>query len=111
MSFLTRAIRSIPRTSVLSSSVPARSFHVTTFRAALSETDRHRDDEETKEHIETHKQDQLQKQKEGKGHWKQELASQSEAALAADKEDVEHTEDTIEKLQKETQHVAGKTDS
>lgn len=31
--------------------------------------------------IDHHKNDQLQKQKEGKGHWKQELASNSEAAV------------------------------
>jgi len=30
---------------------------------------------------EKHKQDQLQKQKEGKGHWKPELASDSEEAV------------------------------
>lgn len=34
---------------------------------------------------EKHKQDQLQKQKEGKGHWKPELASNSEEAVAADR--------------------------
>ena len=33
------------------------------------------------EEIEHHKNDQLQKQKDGKGHWKGELASQSEAAV------------------------------
>ena len=31
--------------------------------------------------IDHHKDDQLRKQKEGKGHWKAELASQSEAAV------------------------------
>ena len=31
---------------------------------------------------EKHKQDQLQKQKEGKGHWKPELASDSEEAVS-----------------------------
>ena len=33
--------------------------------------------------IDHHKNDQLQKQKEGKGHWKAELASQSEAAVGS----------------------------
>ena len=33
--------------------------------------------------IDHHKNDQLNKQKEGKGHWKGELASQSEAAVSA----------------------------
>lgn len=31
--------------------------------------------------IEHHNKDQLQKQKDGKGHWKQELSSNSEAAV------------------------------
>ena len=34
------------------------------------------------EEIDHHKNDQLQKQKDGKGHWKGELASQSEAAVS-----------------------------
>ena len=33
--------------------------------------------------IDHHKNDQIQKQKEGKGEWKGELASQSEAAVRA----------------------------
>lgn len=46
---------------------------------------------------EKHKQDQIQKQKEGKGHWKPELASNSEEAVNADRSDK-----TMEQLQKET---------
>ncbi len=34
------------------------------------------------EHNERHKQDLLQKQKDGKGHWKPELASNSEEAVS-----------------------------
>jgi len=33
------------------------------------------------EQAEAHKQDQLQKQREGKGHWKDELASDSESIV------------------------------
>lgn len=32
--------------------------------------------------IDYHKEDQLKKQKEGKGHWKKELASNSESAVS-----------------------------
>jgi hypothetical protein len=39
------------------------------------------DNENQAELNERHKQDQLQKQKEGKGHWKPELASNSEEAV------------------------------
>lgn len=35
------------------------------------------------EQREKHKEDQLQKQKEGKGHWKPELASDSEEAVCS----------------------------
>ncbi|MCJ1437103.1 hypothetical protein MMC27_006488 [Xylographa pallens] len=61
------------------------------------------------EEIDHHKNDQLQKQKDGKGHWKGELASQSEAALKADREEVEASDETISKLQKETEQYAQKT--
>jgi len=47
---------------------------------ALKESDRHNPDQA--ESNERHKQDQLQKQKEGKGHWKPELASDSEEAVS-----------------------------
>ena len=40
------------------------------------------DNPDTAEHNERHKQDQLQKQKDGKGHWKPELASNSEEAVS-----------------------------
>ena len=39
------------------------------------------DNPDLAESNERHKQDQLQKQKEGKGHWKPELASDSEEAV------------------------------
>lgn len=39
------------------------------------------DADELKKEYEGHKEDQLEKQKAGKGHWKEELASQSESAV------------------------------
>ncbi|KAI1844200.1 hypothetical protein JX265_002973 [Neoarthrinium moseri] len=53
---------------------------------------------------EHHKQDLLKKHKEGKGHWKPELASSSEEAVKADR----NTED-IETLQKRTKGTAEET--
>lgn len=50
-------------------------------------------------HNEKHKQDQLQKQKEGKGHWKPELASDSEEAVTADRSE-EHG--SIKEMQEKT---------
>lgn len=42
------------------------------------------DDDARKEAIDEHKHDQLNKQKEGKGHWKGELSSNSESAVRVD---------------------------
>ncbi|KAL9027660.1 MAG: hypothetical protein Q9196_003848, partial [Gyalolechia fulgens] len=40
------------------------------------------DSEDRKAAIDHHKNDQLNKQKDGKGHWKKELSSNSEAAVS-----------------------------
>ncbi|KAI0019837.1 hypothetical protein F4780DRAFT_780145 [Xylariomycetidae sp. FL0641] len=54
---------------------------------------------------EKHKQDLLKKQKEGKGHWKPELASTSEEAVKADRT----SNETPEQLQERTKKVAEET--
>ncbi|MCJ1252329.1 hypothetical protein MMC24_000134 [Lignoscripta atroalba] len=107
MSFLIRtAFRPISRLNASRSLTigVTRSLHVSSARAALSENDRHRDGMDHE--IDHHKNDQIQKQKEGKGEWKGELASQSEAAIKADRGDIDSSEDTINKLQKETENFA-----
>ncbi|KAK7528850.1 uncharacterized protein IWZ02DRAFT_486860 [Phyllosticta citriasiana] len=60
------------------------------------------------EEAEAHKQELLKKHKQGKGHWKAELASDSESAVKADRGEVESSKDTIEKLQKEGEKLAKK---
>ncbi|KAK5165466.1 uncharacterized protein LTR77_008995 [Saxophila tyrrhenica] len=57
------------------------------------------------EKVEAHKQDQLEKQKQGKGHWKDELASDSESIIKADRDDID-TKQTISELQKESAKAA-----
>ncbi|EPE25766.1 hypothetical protein GLAREA_01678 [Glarea lozoyensis ATCC 20868] len=99
MSFLTRTL---PRSLAASQrmAVQSRAFTVSSARM-LKEDDRHNDDQgAANEH---HKQDQLKKQKEGKGHWKPELASNSEEAIAADRN---NKDESPEELQKRTQHHA-----
>lgn len=68
--------------------------------------------------LDAKKHEQIQKQKEGKGEWHEELASAGEANIAADKGS-EHVEDHgkhMEDLQKETakskekEHPHGKSD-
>jgi len=98
MSFLiSRApIRSQVLRGVRSSNASIRSFTVSSARA-LKESDRHTEDlAEKNEH---HKQDLLAKQKAGKGHWKPELASDSEEAVNADRA---HKGETPEELAKKT---------
>ncbi|MCJ1359320.1 MAG: hypothetical protein MMC33_009321 [Icmadophila ericetorum] len=111
MSFLTyRILR--PSTTFNAASVSTSllrssnsQFHTSSFLQSLNEADRHEDHEKVKRDTDHHKNDQLQKQKEGKGQWKPELASQSEAAVRADRADIDTTEETIKGLQKETEEA------
>ncbi|KAJ4318816.1 hypothetical protein N0V94_004240 [Neodidymelliopsis sp. IMI 364377] len=55
------------------------------------------------------KQEQLKKQKDGKQHWEEGLASDSESIVKADRSETNaSTEDSIKKLQEETAKVASK---
>ncbi|KAH8803936.1 hypothetical protein F5882DRAFT_392635 [Hyaloscypha sp. PMI_1271] len=96
MSFLLRNARIAARPVIASRVMPSRAFTSSSTRS-LKEDDRHSPD--LAEENERHKQDQLQKQKDGKGHWKPELASNSEEAVAADRQAGDHT---MEELQKKT---------
>ncbi|CAF9928153.1 MAG: hypothetical protein HETSPECPRED_006756 [Heterodermia speciosa] len=67
----------------------------------MSESD-HSRHEERKADIDNHKNDQLKKQEEGKGHWKRELGSNSESAIKADRHEIDDASKDIDALQKET---------
>jgi predicted secreted protein len=54
------------------------------------------------EQIEKTKQEQIRKQQKGEGHWHEELASQGESNIAADKEKVHDHDSHMRKLQEET---------
>ncbi|GAM85119.1 hypothetical protein ANO11243_031230 [Dothideomycetidae sp. 11243] len=61
------------------------------------------------EEAEAAKQEQLRKQKEGKGEWHDALASDSESAVKADRGETGHNAaDDIKKLQKEGEKLANK---
>ncbi|KAI7160847.1 hypothetical protein KC343_g13922 [Hortaea werneckii] len=60
------------------------------------------------EEAEREKQEQLKEQREGKGHWKDELASDSESIVKADRNDMKNTKATISELQKEAAKQAEK---
>jgi len=88
-------------------SAPSRAFGTS---AARHSKESDLDNPDNAEQYERHKQDLLKKQKEGKGHWKPELASNSEEAVAADRhKHGENIEETLEELQKRTvQHAEKK---
>lgn len=85
------------------------------------------DEEGRADEVEKVKNEQIQKQKDGKGHWHEEIASDSESIVClkakgpggepfmltfalqikADRGDIEASKSTIDKLQKETAKVAG----
>jgi hypothetical protein len=77
-----------------------RSF-ITTSRLSIKE-----DANRTGEEVEAKKQEQLDKQKRGEGHWHEELASAGESNIKADKEHVEDHDEHIEDLQKQTEDAA-----
>lgn len=53
------------------------------------------DQSRTPEELERKKQEHLDKQKQGKGHWEEKLGSQSEGNVAADREEVQHPGGTV----------------
>lgn len=60
------------------------------------------------EEVEKAKQEQLKKQEQGKGEWHEELASNSESRVKADRENVQDHDEHIEDLQKKTAKQAEK---
>ncbi|KAM7194115.1 hypothetical protein V8F33_007442 [Rhypophila sp. PSN 637] len=113
---------------LLSTSAAARRAVLTSTRAPIATTttrtltqtavrplkETHSDDPDP-EHFEKHKQDSVQKAKSGKGHWKPELASNSEESIKADRAskdsngNTESREDHIRRLQERTKAAAEET--
>ncbi|TID21331.1 putative mitochondrial carrier protein pet8 [Venturia nashicola] len=81
----------------------SRTFASTAFRQAGKEDALHK--EGRSEEIEHHKQDSLKKVKEGSAEWKDALASNSESIVKADRGELDASNETMEKLQKESEKV------
>lgn len=79
-----------------------RSFTTTT-RLLIKE-----DANRTPEQVENAKQEQLKEQREGKGRWREDLASHGESNIAADREKVEDHQSHMGKLQQETKEKGEK---
>ena len=89
--------------AIISAFRPITSFSPVT-RRALSSTPRmalKEDGNRSPEELEKKKQEQLQEQKEGKGRWREDLASSGESNIAADKQNVNDHDSHIQELQQE----------
>ncbi|KAF2837437.1 hypothetical protein M501DRAFT_977589 [Patellaria atrata CBS 101060] len=85
----------IPATaSSLPATMPTRSLTSTPLLGLKEDAER------TSEHLESKKQEQLQKQQEGRGEWHESLASSGESSVKADRDDVDNHEEHMEELQK-----------
>ncbi|KZF19367.1 hypothetical protein L228DRAFT_250958 [Xylona heveae TC161] len=87
----------------------ARPFSQTANVRALKES--HTNQEGRGEQVEKSKQEGLKKQEEGKGYWHDDLASESESAVKADRGEIDATSEALKKLQKETEKIAHKADA
>ncbi|KAG9248678.1 hypothetical protein BJ878DRAFT_412221 [Calycina marina] len=96
MSFPMRTSRlAAPRSAIAFQS--RRTFRASAIRS-LKESDRHNPDQAADNA--KHQADSVSKAKDGKGHWKPELASDSEEAVAADRSD--HSAESLKDLQDKT---------
>lgn len=96
------SLRSASRLSTPLRHKQYRSFTIAS-RLSLKE-----DANRTGDELEAKKQEQLDKQKRGEGHWHEELASAGESNVKADREHVEDTDEHIEDLQNKTEDAANK---
>ncbi|KAB8074767.1 hypothetical protein BDV29DRAFT_173045 [Aspergillus leporis] len=107
MSFLTTIRSTItPRLALRPTTTLTSTFHTSSLRPGLKESDHNRED--LHNHYESEKQDQLKNSKEGKGKWKQELASNSEASVKADRGDLDEDAASLQDKTKNIPNQGGK---
>ncbi|KAJ5782586.1 hypothetical protein N7457_004360 [Penicillium paradoxum] len=96
MSFVL-SIRASTRQAIRSNfAVPVSAFHTSAIRS-LNENDRSR--ENLAEHYESHKQEGIRNSKQGKGKWKSELASNSEADVKADRGELDRGHPVVQQME------------
>ncbi|KAF5020248.1 hypothetical protein F66182_7726 [Fusarium sp. NRRL 66182] len=91
------------RSAHASKIVMGRGLFTTSARLGLKESST-----QTNVDYDKHKKDSLDKQKKGSGHWKPELASDSEEAVKADRSSTDPVKD-IQNLQERTKKAAEET--
>ncbi|KAL4923981.1 uncharacterized protein BDV17DRAFT_295886 [Aspergillus undulatus] len=82
-------------------------FHTSAARSGLKEDNHGQNREELSNHYEAEKQDQIKSQKEGRAKWNQNLASNSEASVKADREEINPKESFVD-LQDRTKNEPNK---
>jgi hypothetical protein len=104
MSFLTSVRAGSRRVLPSSYTLPSIStFHTSTPRCGLKESDKNRDD--LPSHYETQKDQQLKSQKTGTAKWNSDLASNSEADVKADRGEVDSSDKAFQELQQKTKQI------
>jgi hypothetical protein len=95
-------LRSSLRSATRSAFRAPVSSHFTTRTFVSSPTLRIKEDaDRTPEQLEQAKQDQLKEQQQGKGRWREDLASHGESNIAADKQEVNDHDAHMKELQQE----------
>ncbi|KAK3343708.1 hypothetical protein B0T25DRAFT_634733 [Lasiosphaeria hispida] len=102
------SLRALLRPRSLAPLLRARQIS-TTPTPLLKESSSPHTDNPDPEALHRHKQDSLDKQKKGQGHWKPELASDSEESVKADRAPHEPGEAGVRKLQERTKAAAEET--
>jgi predicted secreted protein len=105
MASLLRSTRSIFRAPTPLITTTSRRTFLTTPTLRIKE-----DADRTPEQLEAAKQDQLREQKEGKGRWREDLASHGESNIAADKEKVHDHDAHMKELQQQGKEKSEKGD-
>ncbi|KAF7592929.1 hypothetical protein BBP40_012251 [Aspergillus hancockii] len=107
MSFLTTVRSTITsRLALRPTTTLASTFHTSSIRPGLKESDHNRED--LHNHYESEKQEQLKSSKEGTNKWKQELASNSEASVKADRGDLDEDASSLQEKTKNIPNQGGK---
>ncbi|ODM19593.1 hypothetical protein SI65_04578 [Aspergillus cristatus] len=102
MSFLASRATLGPRLTFRPVPASLSALHTSPARFPLKESDTNRDN--LNNIYESEKEHQITDLKEGKAHWKQELASNSEASVKADREETQTDAENMEKLQQRTKN-------
>ncbi|OOQ88068.1 hypothetical protein PEBR_14813 [Penicillium brasilianum] len=104
MSFLTSVRASSRRVVPSSYALPSIStFHTSTPRYTLKESDKNRDD--LPDHYEAQKDQQLKSRETGQAKWNSELASNSEADVKADRGECDSSDKAFQELQEKTKRI------